>query len=583
MVKADIMNTAGQDLFLGQNHTGAVYAPNRVGAGRIMADAALDNKVLAYVGDDSGAVSVSFGAVEVTGPTSLTKAITVQNTGASPATYATSYVAATSVPGTSYSVAPASVTVPAGGSATVQVTFNVGGRGLLTKTDDPTTGRLDNAGDFPREVLSSASGRVVLTPQERIVLRVPVYAAPRPASEMSQAAELTMPAGAVQTAQLPLAGDDLTNGAIDGDPANDIFSIAAGFELTAVDGTEPTCSTTVTAGCITLPEDRFADMANVGVTSDYPLYEDQASSMAYFAINAHGAWSTPASKIEYDVYMDVDGDNEPDVVAYNTRLPDEDVFVVRLVDLNTGQSQDIQLLNNRFGDVDTAAFDSDTRILPVYLDALADYGVSPADPRINYGIISYSAYSPGYIDAVGIDPATGEVSLSADLFAPGISVTDANGKAPLVLDKDGAELTVTRNAASYAADGGKGLMMVHLHNKVGAKTQVVMLMNPVTPPTPTPTKFDTETLVKLKPKKPEFRENFKAVVTVESFGGETPTGTVKFRLNGKKLGAATLEDGQAVLRIKKNVAIGMHHIVATYKGDSGSWWSRDRLRFWVVR
>jgi hypothetical protein len=104
-----------------------------------------------------------------------------------------------------------------------------------------------------------------------------------------------------------------------------------------------------------------------------------------------------------------------------------------------------------------------------------------------------------------------------------------------------------------------------------------------TPPAPTPSKFDTETLVKLKPKKPEFRENFKAVAKVESFGGKTPTGIVKFRLDGKKVGTATLKDGRAVLRIKKNAAIGMHHIVATYKGDSRSWWSRDRLRFWVVR
>ena len=34
-VKADIMNTADQDLFTGVNHTGPKYAPNRVGAGRI--------------------------------------------------------------------------------------------------------------------------------------------------------------------------------------------------------------------------------------------------------------------------------------------------------------------------------------------------------------------------------------------------------------------------------------------------------------------------------------------------------------------------------------------------------------------
>ncbi|HXH78787.1 M4 family metallopeptidase [Nocardioides sp.] len=113
---------------------------------------------------------------------------------------------------------------------------------------------------------------------------------------------------------------------------------------------------------------------------------------------------------------------------------------------------------------------------------------------------------------------------------------------------------------------------------------------PTTPPSPTPTptpvpsKFDTETLVKVKPKKPEFGQNFKAVATVDSLGGgKTPTGIIKFRLDGKRVGVATLKDGRAVMWFKKNVAIGMHHMVATYKGDATHNFSRDRLRFWVVR
>src|SRR5439155_9882497 len=72
-VKADIMNTAGQDVFTGPNHSGDKYAPNRVGAGRIQAEQALNNQVLAYVVNDPGAVSVSFGPVAVTGPVHLSK------------------------------------------------------------------------------------------------------------------------------------------------------------------------------------------------------------------------------------------------------------------------------------------------------------------------------------------------------------------------------------------------------------------------------------------------------------------------------------------------------------------------------
>ncbi len=70
-VKADIMNTAGQDLYVGgsADTSSDRYAPNRVGSGRIETVPALANDVLAYVVDDPGAVSVSFGPVEVTAPT----------------------------------------------------------------------------------------------------------------------------------------------------------------------------------------------------------------------------------------------------------------------------------------------------------------------------------------------------------------------------------------------------------------------------------------------------------------------------------------------------------------------------------
>ena len=39
---------------------------------------------------------------------------------------------------------------------------------------------------------------------------------------------------------------------------------------------------------------------------------------------------------------------------------------------------------------------------------------------------------------------------------------------------------MTRNAASYAADGGQGILMLHLHNTVGEKAQVVDILAPTT-------------------------------------------------------------------------------------------------------
>ena len=36
------------------------------------------------------------------------------------------------------------------------------------------------------------------------------------------------------------------------------------------------------------------------------------------------------------MYLDVDGDREPDLVAYTTRLGTNDIFVANLFDLATG-------------------------------------------------------------------------------------------------------------------------------------------------------------------------------------------------------------------------------------------------------
>ncbi len=203
-----------------------------MGAGRIDAKAALGNEVLAYVTDDPGAVSASFGTIEATGPMTLHKTIELDNQSGSPETYDTSYDALTTIPGVVYSVSPSTVTVPANSSTTATVTLTIANPTQLTKTIDPTVARLQ-AG-LPREYVADASGRVLFMPQDPSLatLRVPVYSAPRPASVMTQPASLGMPGGAIQTTSLPLSGTGVDQGT--GDEA--IQSIVAGFELQAKSG-----------------------------------------------------------------------------------------------------------------------------------------------------------------------------------------------------------------------------------------------------------------------------------------------------------------------------------------------------------
>ncbi len=482
-VKADIMNTADQDLFTGDSHTGTKYAPNRVGAGRIDAQAALANGVLAYVTDDPGAVSASFGTIEATAPMTLHKTIKLDNQSGTSETYNTSYEALTSVPGATYSVSPSQVTVAAGQSTTATLTLTIDPT-ALTKTIDPTVDRLQ-AG-LPREYLADASGRVLFTPTDTSpTLRVPVYSAPRPASVMTQPSSLDMPSGAVQSATLPLSGTGVDQGS--GDTA--IQSIVAGFELQAKSGALPSCGGAVTSGCIHASDESAADLKYVGTTSNAPeltsigdnpfgCNADFQCGLEYFAISTQGPWHTAASQDEYDIYIDTNGDGVPDAVTFNTRLTGTDIFIDETIDLNTDQVVDEELINDRFGDTDTALFDSDTLVMPVETDLLP--GVSVGHSRISYGIVTFGQFSTDPVDSVGFNSGMTALdgSLSTDVLNPGVAVFGAfngAGSPLLYADSPGTSLTVRRDAAAYTADHGMGALLVHFQNKVGNKAQVVDL------------------------------------------------------------------------------------------------------------
>jgi subtilisin family serine protease len=466
-VKADIMNTADQDLFTGDTHTGDTFAPNRVGAGRIDAKAALDNQVLVSVTDDPGEVSASFGPVAVTGPTTLTKTIKVDNQSGTSETYDISYDPITSVPGVDYSVSPDQVTVASGDSESVTLTLQIDDPSLLTKTLDPTMDQLQ--GGFPREFVADASGRVLFAPEDASpILRLPVYSSPRPASSMTQPTSLDMPTGAIQTKALALTGTGVDQGS--GNEA--IQSLVAGFELQDVSPALPN-----------LPSDeKAADIKYVGTTSDAPQLDSigvdpLADGEEYFAITTQGPWHTAASQNEYDIYMDVDGDGVPDYILFNTRLSaTSDVFVTELFNRNTSSIDDVELINDRFADTDTALFDSDTLVMPVDLGALS--GLSAGSSRIHYGVVSFGQFSGDPVDFAGFDPNTGDLTLSADVLNPGVSVAgafDGNESPLLWADMPSTSLNLRRDAAAYAADHGMGAMMVHFQNTVGNKAQIVDL------------------------------------------------------------------------------------------------------------
>ncbi|WP_406833205.1 S8 family serine peptidase [Pedococcus sp. KACC 23699] len=568
-VKAAIMNTATQDVFVGRNHTGAVYGPERVGSGRVKADAAVDTTTLAYVKDTPGAVSVSFGPVAVTtATTTLSKTVHVVNkrpTGSS--SYTIGYQPAHATPGVKYSFSPSQVNLPAGGSVDVKVTATFT-KSALRAVQDPTTNSnplgfcLDDACNVPaqRSYRADASGRMVLTPVGTTTgsaLRVPVWSAPRPASAMTTSSQATVAnSGPVKVGSLALSGSGVSQGS----GSTGYESSVSTFQLQGTSPKIPSCSPTLVLHCIAFADDRSADLRYVGSASDAPLLTaaDRGQSMLTFGVSSFGPWRTPASYTEFDVLLETDATNPgPDAIVYNTRAvttDDYDYFFSELVDLRKasatyGKVLDDELINGIDGSFDTNVFNSDSLALPVSVGTLQDAGlITGAAPKVKYWVESYTAEA-GAVDAIG--SATSPLTIS--VVSPALAAYGDYGTL-LNTDLPGKSLDVRRDDASYASDKPQGLLLIHHLNTDGARAQVVTVK--------------AKSSTRLTASSTSYTYGGKPVFTA-TVSPSIATGTVSFRDNGKLVKTVAVKSGKAVWTATGQTR-GVHSMTATYNGDAST-------------
>ncbi|WP_052091593.1 S8 family peptidase [Modestobacter caceresii] len=455
-VKADLMNTAVHDVHTAE---GVVYGPNRQGAGRIDARAALDNQVLAYADAGSGVVSASFGVIEAVDPKLVrNEQITVSNKSDRTVGYKLRYEALVDQPGASYRVEPSVVHVAPNTKTVVNVVLTVK-RDQLRKVADPTM-----VTDDGRQFLGEASGRVVLTPRkgDAPTLRVPVHANPEPASNLiAQDRE--------GGTSITLVGRGVSNG-----PAfepTSYTSLATAFEGLGRSPQMPRCADAALPDCYKSELERSVDLAMVGVASD--VAASPADPWLYFGVTAHGRSTSPETAVNYGVYVDATGDGAWDYQVTTTRIPDYDVPLVVVTDrqyqLLPAADPYIGFLNVADGTVDTNVYDSDVQVMGV------PTSVMPlVQGRISFGVQSASAY--GTVDGVGtVLSLTGEAELASERMSfdpldPGLSFTVDGAPAVLVPAMNGTTIAVTQSA-SYAADtsvgGFKGAMVVVSHNDTG--------------------------------------------------------------------------------------------------------------------
>jgi Zn-dependent metalloprotease len=112
----------------------------------------------------------------------------------------------------------------------------------------------------------------------------------------------------------------------------------------------------------------------------------------------------------------------------------------------------------------------------------------------------------------------------------------------------------------------------------------VEVCQPGTPPTTPPTqeKAESTTKAKVSPKRPSFGNDFTVIGKVRA-EGLAPRSRVVFRIDGKKVGTRKLDDGRAVMTVRRNYAIGKHKLVVIYRGSETVESSRDKITFRVRR
>ncbi|MGH3936734.1 MAG: S8 family peptidase, partial [Pseudonocardiaceae bacterium] len=315
-VKAAVVNTAGVDVHSRDGQQGPLAAPNRVGAGRVDAAAAVTNEVLAMVPDDPGQVSVDFGVVEAAGPVTMRKTIKVVNKGAAAGRYAVAYEPVTTMPGVSYHLSSGSIDISPEGVAALTVTLRIDDPSALRRMADPTIEKTQLGA--ARQFVADASGRVVFSAPDAVTLRVPVYSAPRPAASISVASSVRFQ-GDQRQALLPLSGRGVDQGS--GDAA--YRSLISVLQLQAESGRLAQCEGVVVAGCAPNRTAQGGDIRYVGVTSTAPLAIARGKpedAVLAFGIVTWEDWYNVGSNTIPFVDIDTSGDGLPDFEVRGTKL-----------------------------------------------------------------------------------------------------------------------------------------------------------------------------------------------------------------------------------------------------------------------
>ena len=458
-VKAVLMNTATHQV----NDGVTTHSPVRAGTGRMDTVAAIDSEMIAYWAAEPEQVNVSFGILNVAAANTYNETITLQNLGSTGCSYTPALYDQTTVTGASFSVPAGTISVPASGTANVNVAFAVDPALMVEPHhSDPTMSETQDG--QPRHWLAEATALVEFTDPSCPTLWVALYAAPRPVSSLQSTAATIAAPNVSGMAVISMTGTELDTGG--GNYPYDEVSIVSAFELIDFLPNEADVNGFANAG----------DLEYIGVTSNYPgTGEVLDNTTMYFGFSNYGEWNSLSEEMWWEIYVDPDEDGSAEYLVWNWNYgaalagsDSSDSFIVVVDDLVNGGSTYFGDLVNGISPAtqDTYAFQNRVAFLPVPATA-----VGLTDNNLDFDFwVAGRTWFDYYLSHLN----------SYDLGAQAIDLTYGTASSPAWIDNAGPSIPVIYDWTDYEGPEDPCLLLLHHHNNdtTSPRTEIVCLEQP---------------------------------------------------------------------------------------------------------
>ncbi len=325
--------------------------------------------------------------------------------------------------------------------------------------------------DVHTESWPQGAARDQLRPQDPL-LRLPLYAAPRPVSAMGTEETVldlgTRPTG---TFTVTLVGRGLlTAPSLDqAEFPTDTVSLVSLLELQVRSPNEATSP----------PRLDHADLKYVGIATDRHTSrvreapDPVAASRLLFGLATYGEWSTP-NQLTFRIELDTDEDGQVDYRLENgdygsfRHLPPTDEFLAVLEDRRSPGARDLTYFLNLVSaqEMETRLFDSNVLLMAV--DARA-VGLDRDNPDLNYRVVTFSQ------DSLEEDTPVDQTGwLHYDLERPGLwAANPALSDFPIFPDLPQTTIQVTVDRAGMQHNGSQGLLLLHHFNEAEVRAQII--------------------------------------------------------------------------------------------------------------